>query len=134
MKYFQANPKKSRETSKSEDEIWESDKSGDDQDIGLEDGGDIDEDLSFYEDALPDQEGADSQENDTDSESLDDISAEELEVSDMDDASVESKENPRKKRKTDSLASKAKSLGYKGSFFNDALSEFAPIEDFEAFL
>jgi ribosome biogenesis protein MAK21 len=137
MKYFQANPKKAKDTSKQEDQVWDdlenpSDHSADEGDFGLDDGADIDEDLSFYDDALPDQELADS--DDTELESMDEeISAENLEVSDS-DASVKNKESPRKKRKTGSLASKAKSLGYKGSFFNDALSEFAPIEDFEAFL
>jgi hypothetical protein len=137
MKYFQANPKKSRDASKPENEFDVEDNLENDSE--LDQGGDIDDDVSFYQGALPDQDGSDSQDNDSEPESLDDDISDmeqyELEMAESDvPVEKDEKETPRKRRKTDSLASKAKSLGYTGSFFSDAMSEFAPIEEFESFL
>lgn len=136
MKYFQSNPKKSKKPEKplNEDEIWEalqdqSDHSDeeDDGDVDLDD--EFDDDLNFYKDA-EENEDLSEMDSDHDSNSIAESVTLELEVSDPDDA-INNQETPRKRRKKGSLASKAKSLGYKGSFFSNAASDFAPIEDFE---
>lgn len=138
MKYFQSNPKKSNKPEKplNEDEIWDSIQHSDVSDEGEDFDGEDFDDADFYEEA---EEDLIQNESDEELES-DDIA--ELEVGSEDDDNADQNDNdqndnddnktqPKKRRKTESLAAKAKSLGYKGSFFDDSMSEFAPVEDFE---
>ena len=133
MKYFQINPKKNKEPSKplDENDIWKAleDQSENSDQIDVDE-----EDLNFYDEAEDLEESLENSDNeslDKDSEADPETIDYEMELSGSDEETIEKQEKPTKRRKTESLAKKAKTLGYKGSFFNDATSEFAPMEDFE---
>ena len=137
MKYFQSKPNKVSKVTENapinedEDEIVDLLENGSDEsspDMDMDDWGK--EDPEFYDDLeiIQEKDGSKSDgefDEESDEESDQDISGFIEEISDSEQNA------PRKRRKILAMESKAKSLGYTGSFFKDGHSDFAPMEEFE---